>query len=94
MNELKTERLIIRPFTFDDAPFILRLLNEPSFIENIGDKGIYAREVLKAKRVVAIANEDNARPIKLLGKLGFERNGMIQIPDTNEDICLFESYMG
>lgn len=35
-----TERLIIRPFTREDAPFILRLLNEPSFIENITDKGV------------------------------------------------------
>jgi RimJ/RimL family protein N-acetyltransferase len=32
--------LAIRPFTLDDAPFILRLLNEPSFIENIADKGV------------------------------------------------------
>jgi RimJ/RimL family protein N-acetyltransferase len=38
--ELKTERLIVRPFTRADAPFILRLLNEPSFIENIADKGV------------------------------------------------------
>jgi RimJ/RimL family protein N-acetyltransferase len=38
--EINTERLSIRPFTFDDAPFILRLLNEPSFIENIVDKGV------------------------------------------------------
>ncbi|MCU0990778.1 MAG: GNAT family N-acetyltransferase [Xanthomonadales bacterium] len=38
--DIKTERLSIRPFTLDDAPFILRLLNEPSFIENIADKGV------------------------------------------------------
>jgi [ribosomal protein S5]-alanine N-acetyltransferase len=38
--EIKTERLTIRPFTLDDAAFILRLLNEPSFIENIADKGV------------------------------------------------------
>jgi RimJ/RimL family protein N-acetyltransferase len=38
--EIKTARLRIRPFTLDDAPFILRLLNEPSFIENIADKGV------------------------------------------------------
>ena len=37
---MKTQRLSIRPFTLDDAPFILRLLNEPSFIENIADRGI------------------------------------------------------
>lgn len=40
MLELKTARLSIRPFTLDDAAFILRLLNEPSFIENIADKGV------------------------------------------------------
>ena len=40
MAPLLTERLIIRPFTGEDAPFILRLLNEPSFIENIVDKGV------------------------------------------------------
>lgn len=40
MPEINTQRLSIRPFTLDDAPFILRLLNEPSFIENIADRGI------------------------------------------------------
>ena len=37
---LTTKRLFIRPFTLDDAPFILELLNEPSFIQNIGDRGV------------------------------------------------------
>jgi RimJ/RimL family protein N-acetyltransferase len=40
MTPLLTERLIIRPFALEDARFILRLLNEPSFIENITDKGV------------------------------------------------------
>ena len=40
MVDIKTERLSIRLFTLDDAPFILRLLNEPSFIENIADRGV------------------------------------------------------
>ncbi|WLT33452.1 GNAT family N-acetyltransferase [Geothrix sp. PMB-07] len=40
MTPLSTERLLIRPFTLEDAPFILRLLNEPSFIDNIADKGV------------------------------------------------------
>jgi len=35
-----TPRLVIRPFVLDDAPFILRLLNEPSFITNIADRGV------------------------------------------------------
>ena len=37
---LATERLVIREFTFADAAFVLELLNEPAFIEFIGDKGV------------------------------------------------------
>ena len=40
MNVLETERLILRQFTLDDAEFILELVNEPSFIQNIGDRGV------------------------------------------------------
>lgn len=40
MIVLETERLRLRHFSVDDAGFILRLLNEPSFIENVNDKGI------------------------------------------------------
>lgn len=37
---LETERLQLRMLSLDDAEFILRLLNEPSFIQNIGDRGV------------------------------------------------------
>jgi len=37
---LETPRLRLREFSIADAPFILRQLNEPSFIENIADRGI------------------------------------------------------
>jgi len=37
---LETERLRLRRLSVDDAEFILRLLNEPSFIQNIGDRGV------------------------------------------------------
>jgi RimJ/RimL family protein N-acetyltransferase len=40
MHPIRTDRLTIRPFELADAPFILRLLNEPSFIEHIADKGV------------------------------------------------------
>ena len=40
MMILETDRLQLRMLTADDAPFILRLLNEPSFIQNIGDRGV------------------------------------------------------
>jgi ribosomal-protein-alanine N-acetyltransferase len=41
---LETERLSLRQLTVNDAPFILALLNEPSFIRNIGDRGVKTEE--------------------------------------------------
>ena len=40
MIVLETDRLVLRRLTLDDAEFIFELVNEPSFIENIGDKGV------------------------------------------------------
>lgn len=40
MNILETERLILRQFTTDDIEFILEQVNEPSWIQNIGDRGV------------------------------------------------------
>jgi RimJ/RimL family protein N-acetyltransferase len=37
---LETDRVRLSKLEPDDAAFILRLLNEPSFIENIGDRGV------------------------------------------------------
>ena len=37
---LRTARLELRHLTPDDAAFVLALLNEPSFISNIGDRGV------------------------------------------------------
>ena len=37
---LATERLGLRKLTLDDAPFILKLVNDPSWLEFIGDKGV------------------------------------------------------
>ncbi|MCG8633394.1 MAG: GNAT family N-acetyltransferase [Desulfobacterales bacterium] len=44
---LETGRLILRQYTFDDAPFILALLNDASYIRNIGDKKVRTREDAK-----------------------------------------------
>lgn len=40
MKILETKRLILQKISIDDARFILKLLNEPSFIRNIGDRGV------------------------------------------------------
>ena len=51
MLVLETERLAVRQLNLDDAAFVLQLLNEPSFLQNIGDKGVRtetdAREYLR-----------------------------------------------
>ncbi len=44
MTILETGRLRLRKLTVDDAEFILRLLNEASFIQSIGDKGVRTLE--------------------------------------------------
>lgn len=41
---LETKRLQLREFTLADAPYMLRQLNEPSFIENIADRGVRTLE--------------------------------------------------
>ena len=40
MTILETERLLLRQFKADDAEFIFELLNDPSWIQNIGDRNI------------------------------------------------------
>jgi ribosomal-protein-alanine N-acetyltransferase len=40
MNVLETERLALRELGDGDEPFILELLNEPGFLNNIGDRGV------------------------------------------------------
>ena len=62
MLVLETERLLLRPFTTDkDAAFILTLLNEPSFLQYIGDK--------------KVRNLDDARQYLLNGPIAsYEKN--------------------
>lgn len=45
---IETERLQLREFTLSDAPYMLRQLNEPSFIENIADRGVRTLEQAEA----------------------------------------------
>jgi ribosomal-protein-alanine N-acetyltransferase len=40
LPELETGRLTLRRLDFDDAPFLVELLNQPSFLANIGDRGV------------------------------------------------------
>jgi [ribosomal protein S5]-alanine N-acetyltransferase len=80
---LETDRLLLRRLTASDAAFILELLNEPAFLENIGDRG--ARNLADARRYIAkgpvasyrkfgfglylVALKDSGAPIGICGLL-------------------------
>ena len=40
MTVFETERLRVREYIEADAPFVHQLVNEPSWIDNIGDRGV------------------------------------------------------
>jgi RimJ/RimL family protein N-acetyltransferase len=80
---LETARLRMRPLAFDDAPFVVELLNEPSFLRYIGDNGVrstedacrYLREgpLAMYERVgfglLAVERKDSGGPIGICGLL-------------------------
>jgi RimJ/RimL family protein N-acetyltransferase len=165
---LETERLRLRELSessAEDAAFILRLLNEPSFIRNIGDRGVrnlgdahdyvakgpvnsyrahgyglyrvdikasgapaglcglvrreglngpdlgyaflpefwsrgyalesaravlaYARNTLTLDRILAVVDPANSDSIRLLQKLGFGSERMVQLPGDGSALNLF-----
>jgi [ribosomal protein S5]-alanine N-acetyltransferase len=47
---LDTPRLSLRHLTADDSAFLLELMNEPPYIENIGDRGV--RTIADATRYI------------------------------------------
>ncbi len=63
MPGIETERLVLREIVPGDAEFILGLLNEPSFLEHIGDKGV--RTLDDARRYI------EEGPIDSYRRLGF-----------------------
>ncbi len=63
MRILETERLLLHRLSPNDSAFILELLNEPAFLENIGDRGV--RTLADACRYIL------SGPIASYRKLGF-----------------------
>lgn len=74
---LETERLLLRHLNDDDAEFMLELLNDPSFIENIGDRKI--RELDGAKAYIRNG------PVASYAKNGFGLY-LVQLKETRESI--------
>jgi RimJ/RimL family protein N-acetyltransferase len=77
MKILETNRLILRQLSTEDAAFILELVNEPSFIQNIGDRGVRTLEDARAYILrVAISS--------------YEKNGfglyLVELKDSGQSI--------
>jgi RimJ/RimL family protein N-acetyltransferase len=73
MIVLETDRLVLRHLVPDDAEFALRLVNEPSFHQYIGDKGV--------------RNLDDARNYLATGAIAsYARNGFgLNLVQRRED---------
>lgn len=63
MNVVETDRLALRQLSTGDAPFILELLNEPSFLRFIGDRGV--RTLDDAREYISTG------PVDSYDRLGF-----------------------
>jgi [ribosomal protein S5]-alanine N-acetyltransferase len=74
---LETERLTLREMHPGDAEFILELLNEPSFIQNIGDRKV--RTIEDATSYILNG------PVKSYEKNGFGLY-LVALKETNESI--------
>lgn len=61
--ELETPRLSLRRLEPDDAEFLVGLLNQPSFLANIGDRGV--RDANDARRYL------REGPMAMYGRFGF-----------------------
>lgn len=103
MTELNTDRLVLRKFVAGDAAFILELLNQPSFIQFIGDKGV--RTLDDAKNYIAtgpiasyqrhgfglylVELKDGKVPIGMCGVLKRE-----SLPDPDLGFAFLPEYWG
>src|ERR1700730_16337280 len=77
ISELETERLILRQFTTDDAPFILELVNDSAWLQHIGDRAV---------RTLADARDYLSKgPIASYARNGFGLN-LVELKSTREPI--------
>jgi RimJ/RimL family protein N-acetyltransferase len=77
MKVLETDRLVLRWLDVDDAPFIVELLNDPSFIRFIGDKGV--RTLDEARTYILNG------PVASYEKFGFGLNA-VDLKEANVSI--------
>ena len=103
MTLLETERLILRELTFDDAQFILTLLNDPAFLRYINDKNVRnledARQYMLNGPMASYARngfglylvelKDSSVPVGLCGLLKRE-----ELPDADIGFAFLPDYWG
>ena len=77
IDPIETERLRLRPLTGGDATFIFELVNDPSFIRNIGDRKV--RTLDDAKRYIA------GGPLASYAKNGFGLY-LVELKESGEPI--------
>ena len=74
---LETDRLVLRHLRAGDVEFVVHLLNEPSFIEHIGDKGVRTAE--EANQYLLDG------PLDSYERFGYGLN-MVELKETGEPI--------
>lgn len=74
---ITTERLALRELVKDDAPFVCALMNEPSFLAHIGDRGV--RTEADAQRYI------DSGPWTRYSTLGFGL-WLVELRDSGEPI--------
>lgn len=77
MESIHSDRLLLRPLELGDAGFIFELVNEPSFIQNIGDRGV--RTLADAEKYIEIG------PLASYAKNGFGLMA-VTLKETEEPI--------
>ena len=75
----ESERLVLRRARPEDAAFVLQLLNQPSWIRNIGDRGV--RTLGDAERYIDTRMQESFRT------LGYGMN-VVELKGTREPIGL------
>jgi RimJ/RimL family protein N-acetyltransferase len=101
VKPLDTGRLELRPFTADDADFVLRLLNEPSFLHYIGDRGVHDHEsarryidegpvasyALRGHGLMKVVRKADGEPLGMCGLLKRDT-----LPDADIGFSFFPAY--
>lgn len=102
VNRFETERLSIRRFALSDASFILKLLNQPSFIDNIRDSNVRTitdAENYLQKSCLSAYEKHNFGLLCVCLKDGtpIGMNGLIRrdnLPDVDIGFAFLDQYTG